>query len=279
MRERRSALTLIELLVVVAIVAVMIGMLLGAVQQIRAAAYRVHCLNNLKQIGLACLMRWDTVGSLPCGCRRQGIADVPFPPSPWPVQTSGWWAWTVELYPYLECTAVPDYHDTPWDSPIAAVKVPAFVCPADPQAGMTYPWPLHPIELTWYLGVSGQNQYAQDGLLYVNSRVRDVPDGRSNTLLVGERAPTADGWFGFRTGGSGVVPYFGTADVILGVAERVTQYGIPETFRWGNGDYAHLRHFWSWHSGGANFLFADGRAVLIEYGYDLRAIATRDGGE
>jgi prepilin-type processing-associated H-X9-DG protein len=144
---------------------------------------------------------------------------------------------------------------------------------------------------TSYLGVSGTTSSTRDGILYQESRhqLTDIADGQSNTLLLGERPPSSDFHLGWWYAGNGV-DGTGTADMHMGMAER-TPWGIgfgdcPSggPFPFGPGslqDDCSILHYWSLHSGGANFLFCDGSVHFIPYAAApiMPALATRAGRE
>ncbi|MGH7225399.1 MAG: DUF1559 domain-containing protein [Gemmataceae bacterium] len=287
----RRGFTLIELLVVLAILSVLMGLLLSAVQRARAAAARIKCENNLKQIGLAFHMYHDSHGSLPPGHRSLTAAQ----PMPW----SGW---PLSMLPNLEQTALfanaqAAYRVSrnPFLNPphtCLATVVPSYVCPSDPFSASVQ-WAATSqlfVAFTDYLGVSGTNYSTKDGVLFQDSHIRfaEITDGTSNTLLAGERPPSGDFQFGWWYAGIGQ-NYTGSADMVLGVREVNLQPVTPTTCGPGASSYSagrpgspcNMVHFWSHHPGGANFLFADGSVHFLPYSAAaiMVPLATRAGGE
>jgi prepilin-type N-terminal cleavage/methylation domain-containing protein/prepilin-type processing-associated H-X9-DG protein len=288
----RLAFTLVELLVVIAIIAVLVGLLLSAVQNVRAAAARLKCQNNVKQLALALHQYHDAHHALPPGHRSLLNRDLmPF---------SGW---TLSVLPYVEQQALYEqarqaYRSNPvpfFNPPHTgfATVVGVFVCPSDPRAATSQVSmrTQHTVAFTCYLGVSGRDYSTRDGVLHQDSRLNllSISDGTSNTLLIGERPPSHDFQYGWWYAGAGQ-RLTGSAEMILGVREANLQR-IASGSPCGPGHYPFrpsrfddpcgMFHFWSPHPGGANFALCDGSVRFLSYSANdvLPALATRAGGE
>ena len=287
-RPPRRAFTQIELIVVIGILAILLGILLPAVQKVRAAAARTQCTTLLKQIALALHSYHDAQKRLPPGCSYlDGKSRQPH------------MSWHTRLLPYLEQEALWRqsleafqenlFFETPPHLPIASRVVPHYVCPSDPKSQLPHAFPGFTVGFTDYLGVWGTSRRQRDGILFLDSEVRnaDIVDGASNTLLVGERPPSADGVFGWWYAGWGQLKD-GSIEMVMGVNEMndgPRHRQCPRgPYAFGPGELQNQcdsYHFWSLHSGGANFAFADGSVRFLRYSARniMPALATRAGGE
>jgi prepilin-type N-terminal cleavage/methylation domain-containing protein/prepilin-type processing-associated H-X9-DG protein len=226
---RSVGFTLIELLVVIAIIAVLIGLLLPAVQKVREAAARIKCSNNLKQLGVACHAYHDAMGGMPYG-RKYDIWDT--------------YTWSQLVLPYIEQVAVYKgyltLNQTPYtttypgpNGPIGNdptqrasrhAIMPVFVCPSDGG-----PWPneISTNEYGFYRGnyractgsgdmygnatdatagpwgrgvfgvMPGQSVDSTASVRTPSIKMTDISDGTSNTILLAEGVvPTVSGWGG-----------------------------------------------------------------------------------
>lgn len=291
MSQVRRAFTLIETLVVIAIIGVLLALIMAGVQRVRASAARTQCQNHLRQIGVGFQNYHAAQGHLPPGVTLKNE------PSTFEFMT-----WGVRLLPYIEQDSVhrqaveairsepSDFTKSP-PHPFTNV-IAVYGCPLDSRVGQTVLARQRlPVALGSHLGVAGTRHARRDGSLFADSRVRftDMSDGTSNTLLVGERPPSPDMWLGWWYAGVGI-DFNGTADSVLGARERATPNSLdfPDCgpgftqFQPGRLDnMCDAMHFWSLHSGGANFAFADGSVRFLRYDAAsiLPALATRAGGE
>lgn len=283
--SRTRAFTLIETLVTIAILAILVGILLAAVQHARAAGAANSCRNNLRQLTLALQHYQDSHGGCPSGTRSR-FRSLPF--SSWNthilplIEQGGLWRSAEEAYKKNWNFASSD-HDA-----VRTSVVSLFICPADGRI-MTLAQPDNvPAAITNYLGVSGRS--LEGGMLYHDSRVKfsDVGDGLSHTFLIGERPTSADEHFGWWYAGVGV-NNSGNVDHYLAMNQFNVSFRAPTcpegpyTFRAGrNDDMCSAFHFWSHHPAGANFALCDGSVRFFPYSTEaklLDALATRAGGE
>jgi len=346
-RSEKKGFTLIELLVVIAIIAVLIGLLLPAVQKVRDAASRLRCQNNMKQIGLALHNYHDTNQKFPAGAYNYRVNATSEKDS------RLWKSWLAQVLPFVEQTnldndvqakaagALPlpsemPYGNAVWDAwypwetnnRYLALGTPlsVFKCTADGRQDLATVVPGNPgspptlkVAFTGYVAVSGPDYLAWSkapsgsfygretpGILVASNKYdpaagnREVPvtnrgttiqgitDGSSNTLMVGERPPSADLVFGWWFAGAGW-DAAGSGDVLLGTNDFPDSADYPQCgtarlpFKAGNiNNVCDNFHFWSFHSGGTNFVMGDGSVRFLSYSTApavMNAMSTRAGGE
>lgn len=291
----RAGFTLVELLVAIGIIGVLTGLALPAVQQVREAAARTQCQNNLKQIGLALHHYHDAHGRFPPQPTENGALDP-----------NALLSWMALILPQIEQDALYRVSDracrvdrnTMNNPPHVgfATVIGTFLCPKDGRTTpLTDRWGTT-AAFTTYLGVSGTapigDRGPQAGMLGVGEGVTlsQVTDGTSSTVMVGERPPPDSlqgGWWypyllantvGLR--GPNNFYWFGNFQLWL----RDDECGQARHGYFGPGrldNPCDRYHWWSLHPGGGNWLFADGSVRFLSYLADpiMPALATRAGGE
>jgi prepilin-type N-terminal cleavage/methylation domain-containing protein/prepilin-type processing-associated H-X9-DG protein len=270
MKRTRPAFTLIELLVVIAIIAILIGLLLPAVQKVREAAARLSCQNNLHQIGLACHGYHDANQMLPPGY----TATAAYP------DTAPGWGWAAYLLPHVEQGNV--YSQLNFNQPLqnsAAIQtvVKVYLCPADspPATAFVVTGPtggtVTAAAPCSYAASVGQDAYevddpTGDGIFYRNSHTRftDITDGTSQTVMIGDRAwsMTRGIWAGAP---SGTITTPGPRNPWQNATANAPALTLVHN-NWVNiltDSDGGLDDFSSNHTGGVNLLFADGSVHFV----------------
>ncbi len=290
---KRRGFTLIELLVVIAIIAILIALLVPAVQKVREAAARLQCQNNLKQIALAAHNFHDTRKRFPPAVNMPGEEASGWSTAP---DAGRWYSMLMALMPFIEqdnlrknvVDNVPNPHYTNCMGPgsVGAQVVNIYICPSDsalPNGGVGQ-YGVYYFGLSCYGGCSGTsatttmaNQSLRNGIFYMNSSIRiaDITDGTSNTLMFGERSrlnlpatSTSES-----LGGWAWVNQFAQEDNTMNASE------LPEGVKTHD-----LNQFGSQHAGGnvTNFALADGSVRSIPNTIDIvtfQRLAARNDGQ
>jgi prepilin-type N-terminal cleavage/methylation domain-containing protein/prepilin-type processing-associated H-X9-DG protein len=306
-RSKRIGFTLIELLVVIAIIAILIGLLLPAVQKVRESAARASCSNKLKQIATALHGHHDAIGSFPAGQPNGYNA------SGWPFGASNFNRsnWVGNILPYMEQTAIFEQLSAiiranstyTFFGTFSPNVISTFVCPSDPNAPKVANWSGNAQGFHTSYVVCHGNGFATptadprglnlNGIFFGISRTRitDITDGTTQTVMVSELLQGSDSaagghdvrgrmWNTIHAGttfSTMLQPNSPTGDNVQGYCGAVP--GAPCAAQSTTNAYALAR---SRHTGGVNVALADASVRFIRNSIDANvwlAMGSRAGGE
>lgn len=273
---------------VIAIIAILIALLLPAVQQARESARRTQCKNNLKQLGLALHNYHDVHRMFPPSSIYQvdAMNNLELP-------TAGR-SWIFQILPFMEQSNLYNRADDSVitnEDPVSSASFTALACPSDPKSDTVIVFG-QDMGTTSYLGNGshrgiGSSQFYYDcrpvddvtagTITRQGVRIRDITDGTSNTLLAGERGVIT------RFGGYGMWNYSllgcasGHGDTVMthdiwefatttGGLNYIGGFRPPADFNQPEGD--DIFHWWSFHAGGGQFLLSDGSTRFVSYNTD-----------
>ena len=283
----RPAFTLIEVIVVVGIIALLIALVLPAVQMARESARRTNCMNNQKQLALSLHNNESAIRFLPPTISSEHNSSLMF--------------WQAQVLPFLEQESILEAALQEMRNGVTILRnskrrttIPVLQCPSNPDLGLLVNPDLGALfAFTDYCGVAGSDR--DNGVFALDLRkprtfFSEVTGGLSNTLLFGERPPSdLDEGFGpwlggqgawsastYTNGTRGLFPISGASQVnLLAACDGRTNLG----FQRGERGTRCPTHHWSFHPGGTVFAKADGSVAFLSYATDrtvLADLASRD---
>ena len=294
--SRRRGFTLVELLVVIAIIATLIGLLLPAVQAVRESSRRSSCMNNVKQVALGLQTFHDANRILPPGYVSAFDSSGN--------DTGPGWGWAAHILPHVEQTSL--FSRINLKLPIEAAgssgpresSVATFFCPSD--SAPPAPFAVGPRDRSGalttttcsvapanYIGSFGVGEPGidGDGVFFRDSKIRfkDVTDGLSRTLMVGERSfrHAESTWVGSVAGTSQAPSPGSTMGLQVNNASNFVLGHTGESYD-GPAGPTEINNFTSPHSGGCVFGFADGHSTFLGSSIDYdtyKALSTRAKGD
>lgn len=314
---KRQAFTLIELLVVIAIIAILIALLVPAVQKVRAAASRTQCQNNLKQIGLALHTYESTFKKLPTSGEGTNWSTSP-PSTAFDLHST-----LTMILPYIEQDGVAKafdlgkaYNATPGNQAAAKAQIAVFRCPTsaiidtDPEGyGITDYMPVAYTDIDPATGKRNTALRAKAGLGLGGTKILEIIDGTSNTIAITENAgrnwpgivakymdpvtnkprknarwaepDIANGISGPATGDPGSAVFNASAAPGPYINQNMIPMGGPTTCPWTVNNCGVNDEPSSWHEG-VHAVFCDGHVSFLFSNIAapaFRALLTRDGND